>query len=287
MTSEPAARTAPEGDAPGPHQPPTPAPTGAARSLAALRLLAEHPTGLRLGEVAAALGTPKSSAHRSLGVLVGGGFARQDADGLYHLGFDLVRLVVGYQEAQPTVHAVTPVLRRLAETTGETAHYGTLIEGAIVYQAKVPPPRATFQMSSVVGGSNPAYRTGIGKALLMHALPDRAAVDRYVASYGPLEARTPHTLVSAAALHEALSRYRRAGYALDLEENDLGIVCIAFPVFLGSPSRPTGALSISAVASRTTADELVAQMPAVRRIVAEELGPAALPDPAVPDPEEP
>jgi IclR family acetate operon transcriptional repressor len=258
--------------------------TGAARMLAVVRVLAEHPSGSRLGEVAAALGTPKSSAHRSLAVLVRGGFARQDADGLYHLGFDLLRLVFSYQEAQPTVHAVAPVLQRLAEATGETTHYGTLIDGAIVYQAKVSPPRATFQMSSVIGGSNPAYRTGIGKALLMHALPDRAAVDRYVETYGPLEARTPHTLVTAEALHEALRGYRRSGYALDLQENDLGVICIAFPLFLDSPSRPTGALSISAVASRTSPEELVARVPAIRAVVAEELGPGVLPAPVSPTP---
>ena len=253
--------------------------------LAAVRVLAEHPSGSRLGEVASALRTPKSNAHRSLAVLVRGGFARQDADGLYHLGFDLLRLVFSYQEAQPTVLAVAPVLQRLAEATGETTHYGTLVDGSIVYQAKVSPPRSTFQMSSVIGGTNPAYRTGIGKALLMHALPDRAAVDRYVDTYGPLKARTPHTLVTAEALHEALQAYRRSGYALDLQENDLGIACIAFPLFLDSPSRPTGALSISSVASRTSPDDLVAMLAIIRAVVTEELGPGVLPPAVPPTPE--
>ena len=59
---------------------------------------------------------------------------------------------------------------------------------------------------------------------------------------------------------------------MDLQENDLGIVCIAFPLFLDSPSVPAGALSISAVSSRTSAAELMAQAAIVRGIVSEELG---------------
>lgn len=250
--------------------------TGSARVLAVLRYLAEHPGGSRLGDVAGDLEVPKSSAHRALGGLLQAGFARQDADGTYHLGFELVRLAFAYQEAQAPSRTVEPLLQRLADETGETTHYGVLVGGDIVYQAKVSPRRRTFQMSSVIGGSNPAYRTGIGKALLMHALPDRAAVERYAAEHGPLQPRTAHTLVSVDALHAALEQGRRRGYALDLQENDLGVVCLALPLFLDAPARPTGALSISAVASRTGADDLVALEPTIRRIVAEELGPSTL-----------
>lgn len=250
--------------------------TGSARVLAVLRHLAEHPSGSRLGEVAAALDAPKSSAHRALGALVQSGFARQDAQGAYHLGFDLMRLVFGYHEARAPSLTVGPLLRRLAEETGETTHYGVLVDGDIIYQAKVSPSRPTFQMSSVIGGSNPAYRTGLGKALLMHELTDLAGVDRYIAEYGPLEARTPHTLRTPEALHDAFAEGRSNGYILDLQENDIGINCIALPLFLDSPNRPTGAISISAVVSRTTPQDLVSWLPRIREIVTEELGSAVL-----------
>lgn len=253
--------------------------SGSARVLAILRFLAESPDGARLADVATALQAPKSTAHRALGALVQSGFARQDHEGLYRLGYDLVRLVYSYQEAQTPSRTVGPLLQRLADHTGETTHYGVLDDGRIVYQAKVSPRRRTLQMSSVIGGTNPAYRTGIGKALLMHALPDLPAVERYVAEHGPLVARTPHTLTTARALHQALERGRRCGYSLDLEENDLGITCIALPLFLDSSSRPTGALSVSAVATRTSAGELEAQIDDIRRLVAEELGEQVLPHP--------
>jgi len=246
--------------------------TGSARVLAVLRHLAENPAGSRLGDVAIALDAPKSSAHRALGALLQSGFARQDAAGAYHLGFDLLRLVFSYHEAWVPSLTVGPLLHRLAEETGETTHYGILVRQNIVYQAKVSPSRQTFQMSSVIGGSNPAYRTGIGKALLMHDLPDRASVERFVAEYGPLEARTPHTICTADALADVLAEGRRNGYALDTQENDLGIVCVALPLFLDSPSRPTGAISISAVVSRAGPEDLVSWLPRIRKIVTEELG---------------
>lgn len=256
--------------------------TGSARVLAILRCLGERPAGARLGDVAAAVGAPKSSVHRALAALVDSGFARQDSGGVYHVGFDLLQLVFGYHEAQQSSSTVDPVLRRLAETTGETTHYGVLVGADIVYQAKVSPTRTSFQMSSVIGGANPAYRTGLGKALLMHRLPDLEAVEAYVAEHGPLVARTANTLTTAAALDAVFTEGRRRGYALDLEENDLGIVCIAFPLFLDSPRTPSGALSISAVASRTTAQDLMDQAPTIRRIVTEELGERVLAPPEDP-----
>jgi DNA-binding IclR family transcriptional regulator len=139
-------------------------------------------------------------------------------------------------------------------------------------------------MSSVIGGANPAYRTGLGKALLMHRLRDRAAVQAYVSEHGPLVAKTAHTLTTVDQLDAAFREGRQRGFALDLEENDLGIVCIAFPLFLDSPTIPTGALSISAVGSRTSPAELVNQFPRIREIVVEELGERVL-APVAPEPE--
>ena len=91
--------------------------TGSARVLAILRCLGERPAGARLGDVAAAVDPPKSSVHRALAALVTSGFARQYADGVYHLGFDLLQLVFGYHEAQQSSLTVEPVPADGATTT--------------------------------------------------------------------------------------------------------------------------------------------------------------------------
>ncbi len=245
---------------------------GVSRVLAILQSIAEHPNGVTLGDLARDFGSPKSSVHRALAALVQAGFARQDSTSRYHLGFLFLRLAFGYQDAHQAHQSVTEVLTVLAHDLGETAHYGVLNGAQIVYQAKVTPKNPALQMTSVVGGTNPAYRTGIGKALLMHELLTLADVERFVGQHGPLEARTPHTLTTAAMLHAALVDGRRQGFALDLEENEVGLNCIAFPLFLDSPKRPTGAISISAVHQRIDPAGLRAAVPHIRAVITERLG---------------
>ena len=94
---------------------------------------------------------------------------------------------------------------------------------------------------------------------------------------GPLERRTPRTLVSARALSTHLAATRERGYALDHEESELGINCIAFPLFLDWPRRPTGAISVSAVAMRTDLDRLEQEAEEIRSIIEEPFGPVTRP----------
>lgn len=257
---------------------------GVSRVLAILQSIAEHPDGVTLGELARDFDSPKSSVHRALAALVQSGFARQDSASRYHLGFLFLRLAFGYQAAHQAHQSVTEVLTVLAEDLGETAHYGVLLEADIVYQAKVVPKNPAFQMTSVVGGSNPAYRTGVGKALLMHELLGLSDVEQFIARYGPLVARTPHTLTTADQLHQALAAGREQGYALDLEENEVGLNCIAFPLFLDSPTRPTGAVSISAVTQRIDPQGLRDAAPHIRSVITERLGDVLSPRPTYPEP---
>lgn len=251
---------------------PDPAPTGAARVLAVLRYVAEQPNGCSLGTIAADMGAPKSSLHRALAALVEAGLIRRTEGGTYHLGYDFLQLAFRYHEAHDVIQAIMPVLTRLADEFGETTHYGVLVGADIVYQAKVAPRRVAYSMTSMVGGANPAYRTGVGKSLLMHKLLDLAAVEAFVEGHGPLERRTPHTLTTAAALHQDLTESRRRGYALDNEENELGVGCVALPLFLGSATTPTGAISISAVLSRTPVADLAARIDDIRTIIVDGLG---------------
>jgi IclR family acetate operon transcriptional repressor len=173
-----------------------------------------------------------------------------------------------------------PALEALAQRFGETAHYARLDGHEIVYVAKVSPPVHGVRMTSVIGGRNPAHCTGVGKALLAHALPDRAAVDAYVRLHGPLEARTVHTITDPAALHAELERVREQGYAVDREESELGINCVAFATFLDSPQVPSGAASVAAVANRTPLSALLDGIDEMRVLLADrlvELGRARIP----------
>jgi DNA-binding IclR family transcriptional regulator len=241
--------------------------------LAALKQLGRHPQGVGLDELARELAVPKSSLHRALAALRRAGLVEHDRRGMYRLSFELIRLAFEYYEAYDERVLLLPALEALVERFAETAHYAHLDGGEIVYVAKVNPTGRQAQMTSQVGGRNPAHCTALGKALLAHELPDAEAAERFVRETGPLARRTARTLVTAAELADELERIRARGCALDEGESEEGIVCIAFPIFLNSRTRPSGAISIAALSHRTPLEVLVAAAGEIRGLIDQHLGP--------------
>lgn len=239
---------------------------GADRVLAVLRELAGHPAGVGLDELAKAVDSPKPTVHRALVALRKAGFASQDGRGRYLLGDGFLKLAFAHHELRPDHVRVHPLLERLAERFGETAHYAMLDDRSIVYRSKVDPATGAVRLTSTIGGRNPAHCTAVGKLLLAQALPDDASVTAWVRA-GELERRTERTITTAAELAEQLRAVREQGYAVDDQENEVGVNCIAVPIFLTSPTVPSGAISVSALAYRTPLPALVAALADIRSIV--------------------
>ena len=244
---------------------------GADRVLAVLKELARFPNGVGLDELTRAVGSPKPTVHRALGALRRAGFADQDAPGRYVLGDEVLRMAFSHHDARPEHTRVRPVLDALAERFNETVHYAVLDGREVVYRGKVDPPSGAVRLTSTIGGRNPAHATGVGKLLLSYRLGTLEQVVSWMAAAEP-ERRTPHTLCAAEELHHDLELTRARGFALDDEENEVGVNCIAFPVFSASRSLPAGAISVSAMRFRTPLSDLVAAAEDVRAIVAP-LGP--------------
>lgn len=243
---------------------------GADRVLLVLSELGRHVSGISLDELAAKLDIPKSSAHRALSTLRKRGYAAQDQRGHYLLGEELLRLAFSYQDARPESEQVAPVLRALSTLFGETAHYAVLDGADVVYRAKSDALSGGMKLTSVVGGRNPAHATGVGKLLLADRYPSKDALADWIGGR-QLLARTPHSLTELDELHRECEEIRGRGYALDREESELGVVCIAFPVSLTPSGRIDGAISVSAVAVRTPLELLIARADEVRQV----LGPLA------------
>jgi DNA-binding IclR family transcriptional regulator len=241
---------------------------GSDRVLAVLTELAQHPEGIALEDLSKAVRSPKSTTHRALAALRRAGFASRDAHGHYVLGDKLLRLAFGHYEARPDHLRVHDTLQALVDEYHETVHYTILDGRSVIYRAKVDPASGAIRLTSVIGGRNPAHCTAGGKLLLSYRLPDEASVRRWIED-APLERRTDNTKVTARQLHRELNRIREWGCAVDDQENEVGVNCVALPVFLGSPATPTGAISISAVAYRTPLKTLVEAVPRIREIIAE------------------
>jgi IclR family acetate operon transcriptional repressor len=242
---------------------------GAGRVLAVLTELAEHPAGVGLDDIARAVKSPKSTVHRALAALRKAGFAHQDGRGHYVLGDKFLKMAFAHHEARPDHVRIQGVLRVLADRYGETAHYTVLDGRSVVYRSKVDPPAGAVKLTSTVGGRNPAHATAAGKLLLANTLPDRAAVRAWVGDL-PLERPTANTFATVDDLHDELIRIRELGYSVDDEENEAGVNCVAVAGYLMSPTVPSGAISISAVAYRTPLHTLIEAVPDIRRALADE-----------------
>lgn len=240
---------------------------GSDRVLHVLTELAGHPHGVSLDDLSRVVGSPKPTVHRALAALRRAGFADQDARGRYVLGDEFLRLAFAHHEMRPDHVRVAAVLGALSERYAETAHYAVLDGADVVYRAKVDPLVGGVRLTSTVGGRNPAHATAVGKLLLALTLPDDDAVVAW-ARGRTLAARTPATITTTDRLIAELATVRTEGYAVDDQENEPGIVCVAVPAYLTSPTVPSGAVSISALAFRTPLHVLVDSLPAIRRVVA-------------------
>lgn len=256
---------------PSREQPPEVAPVanhlvGSDRVLAVLIELAGHADGIGLDELARTVGSAKSTVHRALASLKRAGLDEQDSRGSYLLGDEFLRLAFTHHELRPDHIRVRPVLEELAQRFGETVHYAVLSDRSVIYRSKVDPPVGAVQLTSVVGGRNPAYCTAVGKLLLSYSLPDDRAVREWVGGT-ELPRRTEHTLTSADELCEELAQIRRQGYSVDDQENETGVNCVALPVFLTSPTVPSGAISVSGLFYRTPLATLVDELEAIGAVI--------------------
>lgn len=262
-------------DRPTPHShAPTDGRAGMERALIALKELGRRAQPVGLNELSRELGMPKASLHRAFTTFRKAGFVAQDANGDYHLGSDFVRIAFEYHERRDEVALIDPLLHTLAARFGETAHFAQPAPPDVIYVGKVEPLGVRVRITSSIGGRNPAHATGVGKAALAHLLPERAAVDEYIDRHGPLVARTAATITDAASLHAELEATRERGYALDREELDDGVVCLALPLFLASPRSPSGAVSVAAPTHRTTLERLVERAEEIRGLVNAHFGSA-------------
>ncbi|MFI6538093.1 IclR family transcriptional regulator [Nonomuraea sp. NPDC050547] len=239
------------------------------RALLILQEIGRHSRGVTLDELATRLGLPKSSLHRLLGALKHRGFAAQpEASGPYFLGTEMLATAFRFYESMDLRTLVRPLLLRLSEEFAETVHMATLDGIEVVYLDKVEAVRS-ITMTSVVGGRNAAHCTGVGKALLAWTYPSDEAIKAWAERFGPLATRTRNTITNPAKLATHLDQVRRRGYALDLEENEPGVRCVAAPLFLGRTA-PVAAVSVTAIKDRMPPARMEELGHSLRKAIAEQ-----------------
>lgn len=229
--------------------------TAAEKALRVLEAAAVEPQ--RLNDIASRAAVPKATAHRLLLMLAAQGYLVAEGGGHYRIGTRLRTLAA--QVAARGEQSIDELLRELqAAVDGHTVHLGLRNGSAATYIRKIDADHP-YQMASRVGMQLPLHCTAIGKAILAH-LP-ATEVDEVL---GPgLPARTPATITSKRRLKKELVAVRDLGYAVDDEENEATIRCIAAPV-LAADGHPLGAVSVSTVVFVVTRKRLDSFAPPLR-----------------------
>ena len=218
------------------------------RALDLVEVVAARGGHLTIGEIAAATDVPLPTVHRLLRTLVHRGYMRQMPNRRYALGFRLVPLGA---TASSMVGADTEVvLGRLVDALGETANLAILSGSHAEYVAQVP-SRHAMRMFTEVGRQVDLHSTGVGKALLGQLADSRV---REIVRRVGLQKQTENTLVTERALLADLALVRSRGYALDDQEQEPGVRCVAVPV--GPEPMSWMAVSVSGPVTRMT-DELI------------------------------
>jgi IclR family KDG regulon transcriptional repressor len=216
-----------------------------------LDILGQSAQGISIRELSAKIKLPKGTTHRLISSLAYFGYARQDPKTRnYFLGLKLVELGNLLLSQLDLRKEAEPFLRDLAERIKETVHMVFLDRGEIVYIDKVELDHnpSGLRMASRVGLRNPAHSSAVGKVLLSHLSEEE--LDHLTKEKG-LPKRTENTITDLIQLKEHLKMVRTQGFAVDDEENERGIRCVAAPIY-NETGRAVAAISISGPAFRVT-----------------------------------
>lgn len=232
---------------------------------------------VRFSELLETSAYPKATLYRFLQTLTSQGMLAFDPDRqTYALGVRLVRLAHAAWRQSSLAPVARPYLDALSREVGETVHLAQLDSGQVLYVDKRNPAEP-IEMFSQAGKVGPAYCTGVGKAMLAWLGKDQLTRVLSQQSFHPF---TDKTITSSKALREELGTIRARGFALDDEEHEPGIICIAVPI-LSETERLLGGLSVTTATSRQTLDELSRHAPALRsaaQAIAEEVTTWRFPD---------
>ncbi len=224
-----------------------------------LDLLSKDKRRYSIQDLSSELDLPKPTVHRILSTLRHFGYVTQDEMSKeYRLGFRLVELGYTVLDQIDLRKIAEPLLDQLASVVQETVHLVILDHGEIVYLdkvEKVSDPKS-LRMVSRIGMRNYAHSCAVGKVLLA-SLPDNER-DEIIAQKG-LPRMTKNTIVSSRELKKHLADVKARGYAMDNEENEEGIRCVASPV-KNDRGEVIAAISISGPSVRLTENRISAEL---------------------------
>jgi IclR family acetate operon transcriptional repressor len=197
------------------------------RGLRIIEAAASQGGSATLSEIARKTTLSRSTTHHIVRALVDFGYLAQDSESRpYRLGPRFFRLARGGWSRGQLAELAMPFLDELSRRTGEGTSLAVLRDGVVTVVAKRE-SEGPVRVVQEVGARRPIYCTAVGKALAAW-LPERELAG--IVSRTAFTPCTPRTLLTPAAFRRELARIRSSGFAIDNEEHQLGIRCVATPV---------------------------------------------------------
>lgn len=238
------------------------------RALSVLGLLARHGE-LGVTEIAKDLAVHKSTAFRLVATLEAHGLVEQVSDrGKFRLGVGVLRLAGATTVRLDLVQESRPVTARLAQVVGETVNVAVLSGREALYLDQVQGP-SSLALHNWAGQRIPLHATSNGKVLLAFGPPS------LLTDLGdPLPRYTAGTITDPAVVAAELDDVRRRGYAVAVDELEMGLTAVAAPV-TGSSGTVVASLSASGPTFRMPAEripDVAAQVVAAAQEISHRLG---------------
>ncbi len=222
------------------------------RALLILEIIAENTEGIGITDISTISGIHKSTVHRLVTTLQANDYIEQGENNKYKITFKLYELGSKILANVDVIDVAKPFIEKLAKEVNEVVHLVVRNKNEIVYVDKVEANTNTMMMGSSVGKSSPLYCTSVGKAILSNSnLED---IEKVWASSNILKL-TEKTIVDYDAFLEELHKTKDRGYAIDDEENEIGVRCVGAPIF-DRKGDVIAAISISGPSFRVTYDNL-------------------------------
>ncbi len=195
---------------------------------------------LSLGDIAARLGFPRSTAHALLSTLAARGYIEKSPEGRYALGTAVIPLTQAVRVNVELRDRAAPLLRELATESKESVYLTVLDGDLVLYIYAIETPQRLLARTAV-GDRVAPHCVAVGKAMLS-VLPEARV--REIVSRSGMAQYTPNTITDLGNLLQELEATRRRGYALDNQEHEDHTCCVAAPI-LGPQGTLVGACSVS------------------------------------------
>jgi IclR family acetate operon transcriptional repressor len=229
------------------------------KTLDILEVLKRETSGVNLALVSRSVGMPQPTVYRILNTLKIRGYVDRRSDGTYRVSGKLFSRNHQKSRDEVLLEIARPVMMNLSLQCQETVNLATLVGCEMVIIGTVEGPQS-LRLISKVGNRRYIHTTALGKAFA--ARLDQTEALRLVQAHG-MPRLTPKSITTETALLAELKRIRRSGFAIDNEENEPGVRCIACAIE-GPSGRPIGSISLSGPAFRFDRQRLRSVRPGLK-----------------------